>query len=169
MGITNILTTQVSPHCRSAVREADRGRRIMYWARRQNSLPKHIDSGLTGLHELDPFPYDLEEIRAFARAVRDPNFRIHASAEGIHVYNREGLLTFENPFDFFEHLGVAADGSHAFYLGVELARAEIARQLGKRYVQDQPLAWGCVVPSGGTVPGDPAAPGPPARHRRKRR
>ena len=168
MGITNILTTQVSPHCRSAVREADRGRRIMYRARQQNSLPKHIDSGLTGLRELDPFPYDLEEIRAFASAVRDPNFRIHASAEGIHVYNRDGLLTFEDPFEFFEHLGVAADGSHAFYLGVELARAEIARQLGKRYVQDQPLEWGCVVPSRATVSGNPAAPGATLRHRRKR-
>ncbi len=28
-------------------------------------------------------------------------------------------------------------------MGVELARAQIAWQLGKRYVQDQPLDWGC--------------------------
>ena len=34
------------------------------------------------------------------------------------------------------------DGAHAFYLGVELARAEIAWRLGKRYAQDEPLDWG---------------------------
>ena len=34
------------------------------------------------------------------------------------------------------------DGSHAFYLGYELAKAEIARALGKRYAQDNPLDWG---------------------------
>jgi len=30
-------------------------------------------------------------------------------------------------------------------LGVELARAEIAWQLGKRFNQDQPLTWGCAT------------------------
>ena len=54
-------------------------------------------------------------------------------------------MTFNDPFEFFPQLGVEEDGSHAFYLGVELARAQIAWQLGKRYVQDQPLDWGCTV------------------------
>lgn len=166
--ITNILTTQVSPHCRTAIREADRARRIMYWARQQNSLPKQIDDGLTGLHEMTPFPYGIDEIREFAAAVRDPNFRIQVSAEGIHVYNRDGLTTFEDPFDFFPHLGVEQDGSHAFYLGVELARAQIARQLGKRYVQDQPLRWGCVVPAQAADTETYQAPGTTLRHRGKR-
>ena len=30
-------------------------------------------------------------------------------------------------------------------MGVDLAHAEIAWRLGKRYVQDQPLDWGCAV------------------------
>ena len=30
-------------------------------------------------------------------------------------------------------------------MGVELAHAEIAWRLGKRYVQDRPLDWGCAV------------------------
>jgi hypothetical protein len=30
-------------------------------------------------------------------------------------------------------------------MGVELANAETAWRLGKRYVQDQPLDWGCAV------------------------
>ena len=38
------------------------------------------------------------------------------------------------------------DAPHAFYLGVELARAQIAFQLGKRYVQDRELDWGAALP-----------------------
>jgi len=165
--ITNILTTQVSPHCRTAIREADRARRIMYWAREQQSLPKQIDGGLAGLHELKPFPYGIDAIRELAAEIRDPNFRIQVSDEGIHLYNRDGLMTFEDPFDFFPHLGVEQDGSHAFYLGVELARAQIARQLGKRYVQDQPLRWGCIVPESVTDTDTYQAPGTTLRNRRK--
>ena len=144
--VTNILTTQVSPHCRSAIREADRARRIMYWAREQQSLPKQIDAGLTALHERAPFPYGTDEIRELAAAIRDPNFRIQVSAEGVHCFNRDGILTYADPFDFYPHLKVEQDAGHAFYLGVELARAQIALQLGKRYVQDRPLKWGCAVP-----------------------
>ena len=36
----------------------------------------------------------------------------------------------------------SSDGAHAFYLGTELAKAEIAWRLGKRYAQDEPLDWG---------------------------
>ena len=45
----------------------------------------------------------------------------------------------------FDKLGVETDGAHAFYLGAELTKAEIAFQLGKRYAQDEPLDWGCAV------------------------
>jgi len=37
---------------------------------------------------------------------------------------------------------VEGDGAHAFYLGYELAKAEIALQLAKRYAQDNALDWG---------------------------
>jgi dihydropteroate synthase-like protein len=168
LGITNILTTQVSPHCSTVVREADRARRIMHWARQEHSLPKHIDGGLAALHELSPFPYSAAEIRELAAAVRDPSYRIQISPQGIHLYNRDGLRTFEDPFDFFPHLGVETDGSHAFYLGVELARAQIARQLGKRYVQDQPLRWGCTVREEEPATDSYQAPGSTLQRRRRR-
>ncbi|MCU7847518.1 MAG: dihydropteroate synthase [Candidatus Thiodiazotropha sp. (ex Lucinoma kastoroae)] len=145
--ITNMLTTQVSPHCRSAVREADTARRIMHWARQENTLPKQVDNGLTGLHEMKPFPHTLAQIKELADAIRDPNFRIQISKQGIHLYNRDGLTTHQDPFDFFPGLGVEEHGGHAFYLGVELAKAQIAWQLGKRYVQDQPLSWGSALPT----------------------
>ena len=34
------------------------------------------------------------------------------------------------------------DAPHAFYLGAELMKAEIAWRLGKRYAQDEPLELG---------------------------
>ena len=37
------------------------------------------------------------------------------------------------------------DDGHAYYLGMELSRAHIAFQLGKRYEQDELLKWGCAV------------------------
>jgi len=45
----------------------------------------------------------------------------------------------------FARLGVERDGAHAFYLGAELTKAEIAWRLGKRYAQDEPLDWGCAA------------------------
>jgi len=67
------------------------------------------------------------------------------SEQGQHVYNRDGERRGQGAFELWPQLGLENDASHAFYMGVELARAEIAWRLGKRYVQDQPLDWGCAV------------------------
>ena len=88
----------------------------------------------------------LDEVRELAREVKDANFRIEVTAEGIQIYNRDGLRSGIDPYDLFPRLRVDDDAPHAFYLGLELARAQIAWQLGKRYVQDQELGWGCVRP-----------------------
>ncbi|MFO1417948.1 MAG: DUF6513 domain-containing protein [Methylotetracoccus sp.] len=151
LGIRHILTTQVSKHARSAVREADRARRIMYAAAELNTLPKHIDDGLLALHERSPYPYDSAEINALAGQIHDPSYRIQISRDGVHIFNRDGIHTATDPFELFPHLGVEQDGGHAFYLGVELARAQIAWALGKRYVQDEPLRWGCATKTIGPV------------------
>ena len=143
--IGNLLTTQVSPHCRSAIRELDLARRIMFRAKEQGRLPKQLDGGLACLHERKPFPYSADDVRKASRQVKDANFRIQVTPDGIHIYNRDLFLTSIDPFALFPDLDVERDGGHAFYLGMELARAEIAHQLGKRYTQDQPLRWGCTV------------------------
>ena len=145
LGAKAVLTTEVSPHCRSAVREANLARRIMFRAHAEGALPKQLDGGLTGLHERRPFAYDSAEIREAASAVKDRNYRIQVSEDGMHIYNRDRFHTASDPFELFPHLEVENDGGHAFYLGVELARAEIAHQLGKRYTQDQPLNWGAAT------------------------
>jgi dihydropteroate synthase-like protein len=141
--INAVLTTSVSPHAVNAVREADLARRIMFAAQEDRRLPRDYSDGLLGLHDRRPFPYTEEEIAEFAAQVKDPSFRIQVSKNGIHIYNRDGLYREIDPFRLYPHLQVENDASHAFYLGVELARAQIAWQLNKRYRQDEELQWGC--------------------------
>lgn len=145
LNINHILATEVSQHACRAIREADRARRIMFAAKQQNALPKHISPDLMTVHDTAPFTQSLEEIQFLASQIKDPNFRIQISPEGVHIFNRDGLRSATDPFELYPQLGVEADGGHAFYLGVELARAEIAWQLGKRFTQDQPLNWGCAA------------------------
>ncbi len=147
LNINHILATEVSQHAHCAIKEADLARRIMLAAQEHNTLPKHIDSGLMALHETAPFPDSLEEIQELAAQISDPSFRIQISREGLHIYNRDGLHSATDPFQLFPKLQVENDGGHAFYLGVQLARAEIAWQLGKRFTQDQDLNWGCATDS----------------------
>lgn len=144
LGVAGLLTTEVSGHCVTVVKEIDRARRIMAAARADASPPRHIDEGLLALHERHPFPYDAAEIEELARQVKDANFRIQVSSAGIDIYNRDGHQTATDPYALFPDLGVEEDGAHAFYLGLELARAQIAWQLGKRYAQDEELEWGAI-------------------------
>ena len=141
-----VLTTEVSPHARTAVREADLARRIMFAAKRDGNLPQRYHPGLMALKDRKPFPHTAEEVAQTAAAVKDPSFRIQLTREGIHVYNRDGRQLATDPFALYPALAPAlagdGDASHAFYLGVELGRAQIAWQLGKRYLQDNELEWG---------------------------
>lgn len=145
LDVAAVLTTQVSSHARRAVREADWARRIMHAASRHNTLPKGMSDALMTVHDKRPFPDTPDEIAQVAAEVRDPNFRVQVSAEGLHVYNRDGLRRGQGAFELWPQLKLEHDAAHAFYMGVELAHAEIAWRLGKRYTQDQPLTWGCAV------------------------
>jgi dihydropteroate synthase-like protein len=145
LNINHILATEVSKHACRSIKEADLARRILYAANEHETLPKHIDPGLMALHETSPFPYPSHEIKELADQITDPSFRIQTSSEGLHIFNRDGFHTATDPFDLYPKLQVEQDGGHAFYLGVELARAQIAWQLGKRFTQDQALTWGCAT------------------------
>ena len=166
--INHVLTTEVSQHCRTVVREMDRARRIMCVAHEDGVPPQHIDDGLMALHERKPFPYDLAEIKELARAVKDPNYRIQVTSEGIHIYNRDGLHSAADPFELYGTLSVEGDAGHAFYLGVELARAQIAWQLGKRYNQDEELDWGCAGEQNAEDLSEFKPPGPTFRHKNRK-
>lgn len=143
LGLNAVLATSVSPHAVNAVSEADIARRVMYAAREDRRLPRDYSNGLLGLHDRRPFTYSTEEIAEIAAQIKDPSFRIQVSDEGMNIYNRDGLFQETDPFKLYPHLKVDDDASHAFYLGVELARAQIAWQLKKRYSQDEELQWGC--------------------------
>ena len=67
------------------------------------------------------------------------------SDDGIHLFNKKGKIVATDPYDFYDFIDVEGDIGHAYYLGIELARAQIAYQLGKDYEQDEELDWGCLV------------------------
>lgn len=140
--IRSVLVVQVSPHTRRTVEEHDLARRIMFAARADHDLPKDYASGLLALHSRRPFLQTPEEIAESSAEVRDKNFRIEIAEDGIHIYNRDGHHIAQHVFELYPKLDIEKDGAHAFYLGVELARAEIAWRLAKRYAQDEPLDWG---------------------------
>jgi len=142
LNINAVLATSVSPHACEAVAEADVARRVMFRAQQDKRLPRGYSNGLLGLHDRKPFPYSAQEITEMASQIKDPSFRIMVSEEGVHVYNREGIQHDTDPYRFYPGLNVQDDASHAFYLGVEVARGQIAWQLKKRYLQDEMLEWG---------------------------
>ncbi|MBN9244375.1 MAG: dihydropteroate synthase [Mesorhizobium sp.] len=147
LDIRNVLAVHVSPHTVRTIEEHDLARRVMFAAKADAALPRGYHAGLLQAHDRKPFPASSDDIDALAGEVRDANFRIMTAADGIHVFNGKGHAVATDAFELFAGLGVEADGAHAFYLGAELAKAEIAWRLGKRYTQDEPLAWGVAAPA----------------------
>jgi dihydropteroate synthase-like protein len=145
LAIRNVLLVQVSPHTRRTVEEHDAARRLMFAARRDQSLPKDYGRALLQIHDRKPFPNTAADIAAVAEAVKDDNYRIETAEDGIHVYTRDRHHVVQDAFSAFARLNVREDAPHAFYLGAELMKAEISWRLGKRYAQDEDLDWGCAV------------------------
>lgn len=144
--IRNVLVVQVSPHTRRTIAEHDAARRMMYAAAANADLPRNYGGALLQIHDRAPYTQSAEDIAALAAETRDDSFRIVAAADGIHVYNGRMHRVGRTGAEFLPYLGVERDGPHAFYLGAELARAELSFALGKRFAQDAPLDWGCAVP-----------------------
>ena len=145
LDINYALCTQVSEHCNKAIIEGNHARRIMYSTKKYSMPPKDISNKLLNLHERKPFPYSTKELKEMWNNVKDKNYRIYVNKDGIHVFNNKNFFTEKDAAEFYQHLDIKNDDGHAYYLGMELARAEIAYQLGKRYDQDELLKWGCSV------------------------
>lgn len=146
LGIRNVLTVQVSPHTRRTVAEHDIARRILYAARADGGLPRLYSEALLQIHDRAPVPQTARDLIEEAALVRDGNYRIAVAEDGIHMFNNRLHHVARDALAFYPLLEVARDGAHAFYLGAELAKAEIAFRLGKRYVQDAPLDFGVAAP-----------------------
>ena len=144
--IRNLLVVHVSPHTRRTIEEHDAARRMMFAARADSALPRGYSSRLLQVHDTKPFASTPDELFAQGAEVRDRNFRIETAVDGIHVYNRDVHHIETDAFEFYPKLGVEDDAAHAFYLGAELQKAEIAWRIGKRYAQDAALDFGVAAP-----------------------
>jgi dihydropteroate synthase-like protein len=144
IGIRSVLTTQVINWCQSAVRELDRGRRLVAHACRNRVLPKHLAPELILLRDPKLREYGDEALRELAGRLTDPNFRLFAERGLLHLLSGKMYLQGADPFELFDQILArqAVDPSHAFYLGYEMAKAVTALTLGKNYVQDEALRWG---------------------------
>lgn len=156
LGIQSVLTTQVINWCRSAVKEFDAARKLLHYAVSNQVVPKHLNSALVMLRDARHRPPSSGALKDLASRLTDPNFRIAAAADGLHLMNREGHWVGDEPFEVFAQALRAnpeIDARHAFYLGFEMARAEMCRELGKEYTQDQAVQFGLAaeLPGSGMV------------------
>lgn len=145
LGVRAVLTTEVIPWARGAVREVDVARRLMHHAVTTRTVPKKVDQRLVTVKDAAVLAYTETELRALQAELKDPNFRIFADREAITVLNAERFVRGTDIQDIFAQLGVE-DASHAFYLGKELERARTALVLGKTYRQEGALSWGYLTP-----------------------
>lgn len=147
LGIRSVLTTEVINWCRSAVRELDRARRLVYHACKERVLPKHLEPDLVLLRDPRLREHGEATLDELAARITDRNYRLFAERGSIHALNDTLHVQGADPFALFAEMmerdqKLAGDASHAFYLGFEMAKAKIALTLGKNYAQDQALRWG---------------------------
>jgi dihydropteroate synthase len=146
LGIRSVLTTEVIPWARGAVREVDVARRLMHYAVTKHTVPKGVDDRLVTVKDPVVLAYSEAELRELQAEITDPNYRIFADAETITVFNSERFVRGTDIQAIFTQLDVG-DPAHAFYLGKELAKASLAVALGKTYRQEGVLAWGYLTPA----------------------
>jgi dihydropteroate synthase-like protein len=146
LGIRAVLTTEVIPWARGAVREVDVARRLMHYAITKHTVPKGVDDRLVTVKDSDVLTYSEAELRALQAAITDPNYRIFADRDGITVFNSDRFVRGTDIQEIFAQLEVD-EPNHAFYLGKELAKASLAVTLGKTYRQEGTLSWGYLTPS----------------------
>ena len=148
LGVRAVLTTEVIPWARGAVREVDVARRLMHYAITQHTIPKGVDDRLVTVKDPAVLAFTEQELRTLQAGITDPNFRIFADRDGITVLNNTRFIRSADAIDIhaiFAQLDVH-EATHAFYLGKELARASLAVILGKTYRQEGALAWGYLTP-----------------------
>ena len=144
-GVRAVLTTEVIPWTRGAVREIDVARRLMHYAVTQRQVPKRIDDRLVTVKDPQILTYSEEELRTLQASITDANYRIFTDRETITVLNSERFVRGTDIQAIFDALAVT-DAGHAFYLGKELAKAKLAITLGKTYRQEGSLNWGYLTP-----------------------
>ncbi|MFM7164729.1 MAG: DUF6513 domain-containing protein [Planctomycetaceae bacterium] len=174
LGIQSVLTTQVINWCRTSVAELSAARRLVHYAVSAGTIPKNLDGSLTMLRDGRLRRTSQAALDQLAESLTDPNYRIFAEQGRLHLMNSDGCWSGSSGFAVFEQAllqarqqrtQAAVSAEHAFYLGYELARAEVALLLGKQYVQDAPMTFGVAgkwgassaIHNHGDDPGSPPA------------
>ena len=151
LGIRSVLTTQVINWARSSVKECDIARRMVHYSVNQGIPPKHLETQLLTLRDEEVTRFGRHALDNLAANIKDPNYRIFAEQDEIHIVSAGLHLSDKDPFKLFERLATGEgqdspphnlDASHSFYLGYEMAKALTAITLSKQYTQDQSLQWG---------------------------
>ena len=149
LGIRSVLTTQVINWARTSVRECDLARRLVHFAVRQRTPPKHVEPRLVMLRDAKLHEFGRDELEQLAAQIKDHNFRVFAEAGRLHLVSAGFYLDDADPFLLFDRLLATqpknVDAAHAFYLGYEMAKAATALTLGKEYRQDEALDWGLLT------------------------
>lgn len=146
LSIGSVLTTEVISWARTSIRECHAARQLVDYATRHAVPPKHLAPELIMLRDPAVVQRDTSELAELASRIRDSNYRIFAEAGQLHLVGRQFHHISRDPFALFKQLlgqqPQNLDAEHVFYLGYEMAKAQIALTLGKQYRQDEPLRWG---------------------------
>lgn len=149
IGVRWVTTTQEVNTARTSVRECHAIRRMTHCAKRFRVSLRSVDSSFAMLrdHQIgDGDEKYWEELRA---RLRDPSPRLFVVNNQLRAWAFGQDLQAEDAYQLFDQILAAAesqgrriDPDTAFYLGYELCKASIAKQLGKNYCQDEALHWG---------------------------
>ena len=104
LGIRSVLTTEVINWARTSVRECDLARRLVYFAKRQQRPPKHIEPQLVALRDPQLYPSAFEQLVDLAQRIKDPNYRIFAVDDQLHLVSAGLHLYDADPFRLFDRL-----------------------------------------------------------------
>jgi dihydropteroate synthase len=141
LALAFVLTTEVAPWASGSVRELDIARRLMHYAVTEGVPPKRLEEGLLTIKDSRRLRAQPDTLREMQAALTDPNLRIFIGDSQIYVFSADVFIAGNDIEAIFAQLDID-EASHAFYLGQELTKAQLALQLGKNYRQDQALQWG---------------------------
>ncbi|MCI4435798.1 MAG: dihydropteroate synthase-like protein [Ignisphaera sp.] len=157
-GISIVLVTERSSHTKDAVREAKIASQMAAIALHRGSPPTNLgisllilkDKKVTGMVFEEGYDVVVDAVEEERPVKLDSLgiFKIRVNhelgfIEALYIGTKGRILIRGKSAKAIQHkileLGLVSELSHAFYLGRELMKAEIALQLGKNYVQEMPL------------------------------
>ena len=88
---------------------------------------------LLQMHDKRPYASTPEEIAELARELRDANYRIETSRDGVHIFAKHFHAVEQDAMALFPHLDVAGNVGYALR---RLAKADRAARVADRVVSE---------------------------------